>query len=63
MRPCGRDADEYIAPRLRGVFRPLAPLAGKGPAVAGFPAPAQCGEMAEWSKAHAWKVCKLSKVS
>src|SRR5690606_21809790 len=54
--PCAANADEYIAPRSQRPFQGrmhYGPRARNG----------QCGEVAEWSKAHAWKVCRRGTVS
>src|SRR3569623_2526016 len=49
---------------LEGCSAPSARSAAKAVSVAGFDwRPPQRGEMAEWSKAHAWKVCRRVTVS
>ena len=71
--PCGERFDRYIAPasgRARALAgrRPRAEPTGAGLPPSAPPSPRRtrdfgCGEMAEWSKAHAWKVCRRVTVS
>ena len=54
--PCAANDDEYIAPRLQ---RP----SGDPRTRPSSPGMKRSGEVAEWSKAHAWKVCRRGTVS
>ena len=56
-------------PRLGAVPQGAAPFAMRAPPFACAaplhllsPPPARCGAVAEWSKAHAWKVCMGQKL-
>ena len=53
--PCAQSVDKYIAPRSRRLTA--------GPSGLSRPGIRRCGEVAEWSKAHAWKVCRRGTVS
>lgn len=60
--PCGRHVPEYSARACEGARPPLPPHR-RHRHCSSPPGVVACGEMAEWSKAHAWKVCRRGTVS